>query len=79
MIAPDAQNVRRRILLFFFFAGLNLCMAMYVFVAGANSEAPGSTLSFVALVFLAFAALNFYVARMLRKRLDAQLRGRQPQ
>jgi hypothetical protein len=77
MIPPqlDEQNVRKRILLFYFAAGLNLCMGMYVFAAGASQG--GGSLTFVALIFIAFAALNFYVARMLRKRLDAAVRGRQ--
>jgi hypothetical protein len=60
--------------MFYFAAGLNLCMSMYVFAAGASQ---GGSLTIVGLVFLAFAALNFYVARMLRKRLEAHLRGRQ--
>ena len=77
MNLPDERNVRKRILMFFFAAGLNLCMSLYVFVAGASQG--GGTLTLVGLVFLSFAALNFYVARMLRKRLEAQLQGRQLQ
>jgi F0F1-type ATP synthase assembly protein I len=76
MNQPDEQNIRKRILLFYFAAGINLCMAMYVFAAGAMQG--GGSLTLIAFVFLAFAALNFYVARMLRKRLDAFVRGRQP-
>ena len=68
----DERNVRKRIMMFFFAAGINLCMAMYVFVAGATQG--GGTLTLIAFVFLGFAALNFYVARMLRKRLDVQVR-----
>jgi hypothetical protein len=67
----DEQNIRKRILLFFFAAGINLCMAMYVFVVGATQGA--GTLTLIAFVFLGFAALNFYVARMLRKRLETQV------
>jgi hypothetical protein len=77
MNQADPQNVRKRILLFYFAAGINLCMAMYVLAAGL-SQAGGSTLTVVAFVFLAFAALNFYVARMLRKRLDVYMRGQTP-
>jgi hypothetical protein len=73
---PDEKNVRKRILMFWFAAGLNLCMSLYVFAAGASQG--GGTLTLIAFVFLAFAALNFYVARLLSKRLDAHLRGRQP-
>jgi positive regulator of sigma E activity len=69
----DEKNVRKRILLFYFAAGLNLCMSMYVFAAGAGQMA-GGTLALITAIFLAFAGVNFYVARMLRKRLDAQVR-----
>lgn len=78
MSQPNEQNVRKRILMFYFAAGLNMCMSMYVFVAATSGEG-GNNLTLVALVFLAFAVLNFYVARMLRRRLEAHLRGRQPQ
>ena len=65
----DEQNIRKRILLFFFAAGINLCMAAYVFFVGATQG--GGTLTLISFVFLGFAALNFYVARMLRRRLEA--------
>ena len=71
MTPLDVQNIRKRILLFFFAAGINLCMAGYVFVVGATQG--GGTLTLIAFVFVGFAALNYYVARMLRKRLEAQL------
>lgn len=72
MTPLNEQAIRKRILMFFFAAGINLCMAVYVFVVGATQG--GGTLTLIAFVFLGFAALNFYVARMLRKRLEAQLR-----
>ena len=76
MTPLDEKGIRKRILLFFFAAGINLCMAMYVFMVGSTQG--GGSLTMIAFVFLGFAALNFYVARMLRKRLDAQLRQVSP-
>ena len=72
----DEKNIRKRIAMFYFAAGINLCMAMYVFAAGMSQG--GGSLTLIAFVFLGFAALNFYVARMLRKRLEAFVRSRQP-
>ena len=67
-------GVRKRILMFYFAAGMNLVMALYVVSAGAG-HVSGGMLGGIALVFLAFAGLNFYFAKMLRKRWEAQVRA----
>jgi hypothetical protein len=67
------QRLRRRMLMFYFAAGINLVMALWVMSVGATQTASG-TLIVVMLIFLTFAALNFYMARMLKKQWDNHLR-----
>lgn len=67
MIQVDESALRKRVLLFYVAAGLNLGMGFFVLTAGAGA-APRGTLWMIALVFLVFALLNFYVARTLRRR-----------
>ena len=64
---------RRRILMFYFAAGINIVMAMYVVTMGSGQIA-GGTLGLLTLVFLAFAFVNFYFAKMLKRRWEAQVR-----
>ena len=71
----DYAAVRKRILMLYFAAGLNTLMGFYVISAGGGT-AERSTLWLIALVFLAFAVLNYYMARVLTKRWDAQVRQR---
>lgn len=67
------SRLRKRMLMFYFAAGINLVMSLWVLSAGAGSVASG-TLAVVVLIFFAFAALNFYMARVLKKQWDAHLR-----
>jgi hypothetical protein len=71
----DYAAVRKRILMLYFAAGLNTLMGLYVISAGAGVAERG-TLWLIALIFLAFAVLNYYMARMLTKRWDAHVRQR---
>ena len=64
---------RRRILMFYFAAGINIVMAMYVVTMGSGQIA-GGTLGLITLVFLGFAFVNFYFAKMLKRRFEAQVR-----
>ena len=64
---------RKRILMFYFAAGINIVMAMYVVTMGSGQIA-GGTLGLITLVFLAFAYVNFHFAKMLRKKFEAQVR-----
>jgi hypothetical protein len=74
----DAAGVKKRVLVFYFAAGLNVFMGLYVLAAGAG-QAGGGTLTLIAFVFLVFAGVNFYMARVLRRRWEAHVRrGMQP-
>jgi ABC-type transport system involved in cytochrome bd biosynthesis fused ATPase/permease subunit len=68
------ERLRKRILMFYFAAGVNGVMAVWVISAGAGQVASG-TLAIILVMFLAFAALNFYMARVLRKQRDAHVRA----
>ena len=72
------QRLRKRMLMFYFAAGVNLIMALWVFSVGSGQVA-GGTLMLIALVFIAFAALNFYMARVLKRQWDAHLRQQRQQ
>jgi len=67
------QRLRKRMLMFYFAAGINLVMALWVMSSGGGQVA-GSTLLLIIGLFLAFAALNFYMARVLRKQWSAHVR-----
>jgi hypothetical protein len=69
------KKLRKRLLMFYFAAGMNLVMAMWVFSAGG--QVASATRTVIVLVFLAFAALNWYMARKLKKQWDAYLRQQQ--
>ena len=65
--------LRKRMLMFYFAAGINLVMALWVASMGAGQVA-GGTLAIILLLFLGFAALNFYMARVLRRQWDEHVR-----
>jgi hypothetical protein len=66
----NPQQVRKRMLLFYFAAGANLLMGFYVMAAG-GAIAERSTVWLIACVFLAFAGVNYYMARTLVRRWHA--------
>ena len=67
------QRLRKRMLMFYFAAGINFVMSMWVLSVAAG-QVGGGTVWVIVLVFLAFAALNFYMARLLKKQWDEHLR-----
>ncbi len=69
----DSAALRKRVLMFYFAAGLNLLLGFYVISAG-GAVAERGTLWLIALIFLAFAGLNYYMARTLAKRWQTQVR-----
>ena len=71
----DYAALRRRVLMFYFAAGLNLLLGFYVISAG-SAVAERGTLWLIALIFLAFAGLNYYMARTLAKRWQEHVRQR---
>ena len=62
----DPAQLRKRMLMFYFAAGVNFLMAFWVWSVGAGQTAAG-TLTLIMLVFLAFAGLNYYMARRISK------------
>jgi hypothetical protein len=66
------KKLRKRLLMFYFAAGMNLIMGLWVL--SASGPVASGTRMVIVLVFLAFAALNFYMARKLKKQWDAHLR-----
>ena len=71
------NRLRKRMLMFYFAAGINLVMGLWVISAGAGTVSDGKV-TIISLIFLAFAALNFYMARVLKKQWDAHLRQQKP-
>jgi len=71
------ERLRKRILMFYFAAGINLVMGLWVMSVGATQAASGM-LVIIVLIFFAFAALNFYMARKLKKQWDDHVRQHQP-
>lgn len=64
----DARQLRKRMLMFYFAAGVNLLMAFWVFSVGA--QAASGSFTTVMLVFLGFAGVNYYMGRKLNKQLQ---------
>ena len=67
------SRLRKRMLMFYFAAGINLVMSVWVLAAGVGKVAT-ATLAVVLLMFVIFTALNFYMARVIKKQWDAHLR-----
>jgi hypothetical protein len=72
----DPVQLRKRVMLFYFAAGVNLLMALWVGSVGGSSQAGGGTVTVVTLVFIGFAGLNYYMARKLQKYLKRLLEER---
>jgi hypothetical protein len=72
----DPVQLRKRVLLFYFAAGVNLLMALWVGSVGGSSQAGGGTVTLVTLVFIGFAGVNYYMARKLQKYLKQLAQGR---
>lgn len=66
------KKIRKRLLMFYFAAGMNLVMGIWVLSAGG--PVASGTRTVIVFVFIVFAALNFYMARKLKKQWDAHLR-----
>jgi hypothetical protein len=66
---PQYANIRRRIQMFYFIGGANVVMGIFALIS-----AGWPTGALVMLVFTAFALLQFYMARNMRLRWEAQMR-----
>ena len=69
-------RLRKRMLMFYFAAGINIVMALWVASVGAGQVA-GSTLAMVLCIFIGFAAVNFYMARVLRRQWNEHIQQQQ--
>ena len=67
-------SLRKRILMFYFAGGANIVMALLVLSVGAGTQGTVAML-----IFLAFAVLQFYMARTLQKRWGAMMRTPPPE
>ena len=67
-------RIRKRMLMFYFAAGVNLLMAFWVSSAGGGKIA-GGTLTVIMLIFLFFAGVNYYMARRIAKQWAAHVRN----
>jgi hypothetical protein len=79
MNAPrlDPAQLRKRMLIFYFAAGVNFLMALWVWSAG-STQTGGGTLTLIMLVFLAFAGLNYYMGRRIGRFLRRAANAPQP-
>lgn len=73
MKSIDYATLKKRVLMFYFAAGLNALMGFYVITAG-SAIAERGTVWLIACVFIAFAGLNYYMARTMVRRWEAQAR-----
>ena len=65
----DPVALRKRVLVFYFAAGVNLLMALWAGSVAGSSAGAGGAVTVVTLVFIGFAGLNYYMARKLQKYL----------
>jgi ABC-type transport system involved in cytochrome bd biosynthesis fused ATPase/permease subunit len=71
------SRLRKRMLMFYFAAGINIVMALWVASVGAGQVAAG-TLAMVLLIFVTFAAVNFYMARVLKRQWNQHVQQQRP-
>ena len=72
------DKLKKRIILFYIGGIVNALLGLYVLIEGA-SFLPSDTARILALVFLAFAAVDFYFPYMLKRKWLAENAGRQAQ
>ena len=70
-------RLKKRIMLFYMAGVINAFLGLYVVIEG-RAFLPGDTVRWLALFFFAFAAVDFWFPRHLRKKwLEAQEQMRQ--
>ncbi len=72
------EKLKRRIIMFYIGGILNALLGLYVLIEGA-SFLPSDTARILVLVFLVFAAVDFYFPYMLKRKWLAENAGRQAQ
>ena len=73
----DAK-LKRRIIMFYIGGIINALLGLYVLIEGA-SFLPSDTARILVLVFLVFAAVDFYFPYALKKKWMAENAGKQTQ
>jgi hypothetical protein len=64
------ERVRKRIIAFYVGGAINLAVGLYLLLFGP-SLLPGRQSLWLAIVFLVFAAVDFYFPAVLKKRAEA--------
>ena len=72
------DKLKKRIILFYIGGIVNALLGLYVLIEGA-SFLPSDTARILALVFLAFAVVDFYFPYMLKRKWLADNAGKQTQ
>lgn len=72
------EKLKRRIIMFYIGGIINALLGLYVLIEG-TSFLPSDTARILALVFLAFAAVDFYFPYALKKKWLAENAGTQTQ
>ena len=72
------DKLKKRIILFYIGGIVNALLGLYVLIEGA-SFLPSDTARILALVFLAFAVVDFYFPYMLKRKWLAENAGKQAQ
>ncbi len=70
------ERLKNRLIMFYVAGVLNALFGLYVIIEGP-SFLPADKVGLLGLVFLAFTAVNFYVAHMLKKKWHANNAGKQ--
>ena len=72
------DKLKKRIIMFYIGGIINALLGLYVLIEGA-SFLPPDTARILVLVFLAFAAVDFYFPYMLKRKWLADHAGKQTQ
>ena len=72
------DKLKKRIIMFYVGGILNALLGLYVLIEGL-SFLPPDTVRILALVFLGFAAVDFYFPHSMKKKWLAENAGRQAQ
>ncbi len=72
------EKLKKRIIMFYIGAVLNSLAGLYVLIEGGRFLPP-DTVRWLSIVFLVFAAVDFYFPYALKKKWLAENPGRQPQ
>jgi hypothetical protein len=72
------EKLKKRIIMFYIGGVINGALGLYVLIAGSSFLAPGTMRSLV-IVFLLFAAVDFYFPYAIKKKWLEENAGKQQQ